>query len=205
MERQRITSCTYSENSRTGPIIYPKLCGADLSWFALYVQANHEKEVARQLELKSIDHLLPLMERWSKWRDRRKLIYTPLFPGYVFVHTILDNYMNVRILRTAGAVKILRSSDGPLPIPDLQMESLRTMLSFQATLEVHAYVREGDWVRVVRGPLAGHVGILQRHSHRKGRLVVNIDIIQKSASVELNLEDVEILPATPATRRAAFI
>lgn len=201
MERQHTTSCNSSESSRRGPVTYPKLCGADLAWFALYVQVNHEKEVARQMKLKSIDHFLPLMEHWSKRRDRRKRIHTPLFPGYVFVHTVLDNYTNVQILRTPGAVGILRNSEGPLPIPDFQMESLQTMLNVQTAPHVHTSRKEGDWVQVVRGPLAGCVGILQRQHSNKGRLVVSIDIIQRSVSVELDVEDTEPLPGAPAGQR----
>jgi transcription antitermination factor NusG len=174
-----------------GPIFYPKLTGAELSWFALYVQVNHEKEVLKRLQQKSFDCYLPLMECWSRRQDRRKKVQLPLFPGYIFVHTVLDNYTNVNILKTPGSVCVLRSSEGPLPIPDVQIESLKTMLGSTLPLTPHSYLKEGDWVRVVRGSLEGCVGILLRQNPRKGRLVVSIDIIQRSVSVELNVEDVE--------------
>ena len=44
---------------------------------------------------------------------------------------------------------------------------------------------------MVRGPLAGCMGILNRLDAKKGRLVVSVDIIKKSVSVELDTEDVE--------------
>lgn len=174
-------------------LIYPSLTGAAKSWFALYVQVNHEKEVSKRLQEKSIDNFLPLLECWSKRRDRRKKIHIPLFPGYLFVHTILDNYTNVNILKTPGALTILRNSEGPLPIPDHQVENLQTILESKKTLSLHQYLQQGDWVRVVRGHLAGCAGILVRQNPKKGRLVVSIDIIQKSVGVELDLEDVEPL------------
>jgi len=181
------------ESLPRGALIFPTLTGAAKSWFALYVQVNHEKEVSKRLQQKSIDSFLPLMECWSKRKDRRKKIHIPLFPGYVFVHTILDNYTNVNILKTPGALTILRNSEGPLPIPDYQVENLQTMLESEKTLSIHQYLQQGDWVRVVRGHLAGCVGILVRHNPKKGRLVVSIDIIQKSVGVELDMEDVEPL------------
>jgi transcription antitermination factor NusG len=52
-------------------------------------------------------------------------------------------------------------------------------------------LKEGDWVQVVRGPLAGCVGILNRLDAKKGRLIVSVDIIKKSVGVELDTEDVE--------------
>ena len=174
-----------------GPIIFPKLTGADPSWFALYVQVNHEKEVAKRLTQKSVQCYLPLMEGWSKRQDRRKRVHLPIFPGYVFFHTILDNYTNVQILKTAGTVSILRNSEGPLPIPSYQIENLQTMLSSSEPIGLHPYLKEGDWVMVVRGPLTGCSGILVRQNPKRGRLVVSLDIIQQSVSVELDMEDVE--------------
>ena len=178
-----------------GPIIYPALTGDEPSWFALYVQVNHEKEVARRLEQKSIEAFLPLMESWSRRQDRRKKIHTPLFPGYVFVHAVLDNYTNMHILKTPGALNILRNSEGALPIPNYQIENLQTMLGSRENLDLHPYLKDGDWVRVLRGPLGGCVGLLMRQNPKKGRLVVSIDLIQKSVSVELNVEDVEPISA----------
>jgi len=183
-----------SDSLHAGPILYTSLAGDERAWFALYVQVNHEKEVSKRLETKSIDCFLPLLKTWSKRKDRRKKIAVPLFPGYVFVHTVLDNYTNVDILKTPGAVALLRNSEGPLPIPDYQIENLQTMLQAERVLSPHAYLKEGDWVRVVRGPFAGCVGILLRQNPKKGRLVVSVDIIQRSVSVELDVEDVEALP-----------
>jgi transcription termination/antitermination protein NusG len=178
--------------------IYPTLAGLGIAWFAVYVQVNHEKEVIKRLQQKSIDCFLPLVEGWSKRRDRRLKIHTPLFPGYVFVHTLLDNHTNVNILKTPGALTILRNSEGPLPIPDYQIENVQTILHSPQTLSSHPYLKQGDWVRVIRGHLAGCAGILIRQNPKKGRLVVSVDLIQQSVSLELDVEDVEQLPGPPS-------
>ena len=180
--------------------VFPQLSGDQPAWFAAYVQVNHEKEVTLRLQQKSLDCFLPLHEKWSKRRDRRKKIQVPLFPGYVFVHTVLDNYINLDILKTPGVVWILRNSSGPLPIPDYQIDSLKIILNQPQITTVVAYLTEGDWVQVVRGPFAGCVGVLIRQDTRKGRLVVNIDIIRQSASVELDVEDVESIPPPALSR-----
>jgi transcription termination/antitermination protein NusG len=174
-----------------GPFFFPKLAGEEECWFALYVQVNHEKEVIKRLEQKSVDFFLPLIERWSKWKDRRKKLFMPMFPGYVFVRTILDNYTHVHILKTPGALSFISNSEGPLPVPPFQIENLQTMIQSRQPFVLNPYLREGDWVHVVRGPLAGCVGILLRQNPKKGRLIVSVDIICKSVSVELDIEDVE--------------
>jgi transcription antitermination factor NusG len=193
----RVYNISPSATTPSGPIIFPRLTGAQQSWFALYVQVNHEKEVRKRLDQKAIDCYLPLLECWSKRQDRRKRIHTPIFPGYVFVNTVLDNYTNVNILKTPGAVSILRNSEGPLPIPQYQIDNLKRMLGACAPLSIHPYLKEGDWVRVVRGPMTGCMGILIRQNPKKGRLVVSVDIIHKSVSVELDMEDVELTACPP--------
>ncbi|MGC9195678.1 MAG: transcription termination/antitermination protein NusG [Syntrophobacteraceae bacterium] len=160
-------------------------------WFALYVQVNHEKEVAKRLEQKEMCCFLPLMETWSKRRDRRKRIQLPMFPGYLFIHVLLDNSANLTIVKTPGALRLLQNSEGPLSIPSYQIENLRTLLLSEKPLELHSYLKVGCLVRVVRGPLTGCVGILKRSDPKRGRLVVGVDIIKQSVAVELDLEDVE--------------
>ncbi len=161
------------------------------SWYALYVQVNHEKEVIKRLEQKDVSCFLPLMEAWSKRRDRRKKIQLPMFPGYVFVNVILDSSANLTIVKTPGALSLLHNSEGPLSIPSYQIVNLKTLIVSAQSLQIHSYLKEGDWVRVMRGPLAGCVGILKRTDPKRGRLVVSVDIIKQSVSVELDLEDVE--------------
>lgn len=139
-----------------GPVFFPRLTGPQESWFALYVQVKHEKEVAKRLEMKSVTCFLPLVESWSKRQDRRKKIHLPLFPGYVFVHAVLDNYTSVNVLKTPGALTLIRNSEGPLPIPSFQIENLKTLLDSRLPLNPHSFLREGDWVRVIRGPLHRH-------------------------------------------------
>jgi transcription termination/antitermination protein NusG len=174
-----------------GPFWFPRLAGEKESWFALYVQVNHEREVATRLQQKDVGSFLPLMECWSKRKDRRKKVSVPVFPGYVFVRTILDNYTHVHILKTPGALTIIGNSEGPLPIPLFQIENLQTVLKSKSPLAVNSYLKEGNWVRVIRGPLAGCMGILLRQNPNKGRLIVNVDMICRSVSVELDVEDVE--------------
>ncbi len=171
----------------------------DKEWYAVYVQVNHERELLKRLEQKELGCFLPLMETWSKRRDRRKKIQLPMFPGYVFVNVVLDSSAHLTIVKTPGALSLLHNSEGPLSIPSYQIENLRTVINSIQPLEIHPYLRQGDWVQVVRGPLAGCIGILNRVDPQKGRLIVSVDIIKKSVSVELDLEDVEptLPPVTP--------
>ena len=52
-------------------------------------------------------------------------------------------------------------------------------------MDPHPYLRQGDWVEVIRGPLAGVQGILLRKGAR-ARLVIGVRLIQQAVSVELD-------------------
>src|SRR5438128_11922444 len=62
-----------------------------LRWHAIYTCSRHEKSVSRQLRAKQIDCFLPLYRSVRRWKDRRKELELPLFPGYWFVHVDDEN------------------------------------------------------------------------------------------------------------------
>jgi hypothetical protein len=72
-------------------------------WYAVYTVPRHEKSLARQLALRSIDHFLPLYCSRRKWNDGSKVtLELPLFPGYVFVR--VSRAARVRVLESPGAL-----------------------------------------------------------------------------------------------------
>jgi len=81
---------------------------ADLKkWYAIYTRSRHEEKVYTGLRNKDFEVFLPKAETWSRRKDRRKKILLPLFPGYVFVHSRIDNHIRHDILKTIGVVRIL--------------------------------------------------------------------------------------------------
>ncbi len=114
-----------------------------------------------------------------------------MLSGYVFVHMVLDGYVHVAIVKTPAVPCSIRNSEGPLPVPQHQIEGLLIMMNAAQALTVHSFLKEGEPVSVIRGPLQGCVGIPDRIDHKRGRLIVRLDILKKSVSVELNIEDRE--------------
>jgi transcriptional antiterminator NusG len=55
-----------------------------LSWYAVWTRSRAEKAVHDQLAAKGVEAFLPTVPRWSRWKDRRKKVDWPLFPGYCF-------------------------------------------------------------------------------------------------------------------------
>jgi transcription antitermination factor NusG len=159
-------------------------------WYAVCTRSNHEKCAAAQLDLRSIEHFLPLYESVRKWKDRRKRLEFPLFPGYLFVRIPLQE--RLRVLLTPGVVRLVGFDNRPAALPDEEIEALRTVLVQGARSEPHPYLRVGRRVRITRGALAGMEGVLVRKKGRV-RLVLSIDLIRQSAMIEVDSADVGVM------------
>jgi len=155
-------------------------------WFALQTRSRHEKIVRHELAVRNIEQFLPTVKRLSQWKDRKKEIEFPLFPGYCFARFSLDN--RFAVLQSPGVVHIVGALR-PEPIPDLEIESLRIVLNNGTRYELYPYLKEGCLVEVTKGPMQGVKGIFMRHA-RPYRLVLSINLIQRAVAVELDASSV---------------
>jgi transcription antitermination factor NusG len=157
-------------------------------WYAAYTCANHEKRVSKQLGVRRVEHFLPLYRSVRRWKDRRVTLDLPLFPGYVFVRLALRNRLQVQ--QVPGVAQLVGFDGRPAALPEHEIDALRTSLVSGVRAEPHPFLRVGQRVRVKNGPLAGMEGVLLR---RKGslRLVISIELIQRSVAVDADAADVE--------------
>jgi len=160
-------------------------------WYAVHVRSRHEFMVADRLALKEIETFLPQVERVRKWKDRKKLISFPLFPGYLFVHTTRESQNLLRVLKVAGVVRIICTLPGePDPIPEDQIQSLKKLVDNKGELDPYPYLNEGQRVRITSGPLHGVEGILVEKLD-KHILVLSVDVLRQGVALTINAGDVE--------------
>ncbi|HLZ92196.1 MAG TPA: UpxY family transcription antiterminator [Candidatus Acidoferrum sp.] len=163
---------------------------ADPHWYAAYTCANHEKQVAAQLEVRAVEHFLPVYSSVRRWKDRRVTLDLPLFPGYVFIRLALSERM--RVLEVPGVVRLVGFSGRPATLPDEEMEILRTGLGRRLGAEPHPFLTVGRRVRITGGPFAGLEGVLKRKKSAL-RVVVSLELIQRSVAVDVDLADVQAM------------
>ncbi len=164
------------------------------AWYVLHTKSRFENVVNDGLYKKSIDVFLPKITVASRRKDRKKTIRVPLFPGYVFVQSDLTAQHHLEIVKTVGAVKLVGNNQGPISVPDETIESLKIMVSSDQPVSTGYQFERGDRVMVINGPFAGVVGIFERYGGQ-GRIVVNIEALGQFAAVEVDIEQVERLPA----------
>jgi transcription antitermination factor NusG len=168
------------------------------SWHALYTRYQHERAVAHALSGKGFDIFLPQCRTVHRWKDRQKNILLPLFPNYVFIRGGLDRMLS--IVTTPGVHFLLTVGALPAEIPSQEIEAVRRLVESTLRVEPHPFLKCGDLVRIKSGPLEGIEGILVRKT-RGVRLVLSVEMLSKSAAVEVDVNVVERVSAAKTNRR----
>src|ERR1700737_5308293 len=100
-------------------------------WYGLHTRPRHEKIVAHRLEERGVTTLLPLVTEVHRWSDRKKTVQLPLFSCYVFVKVGVSNQDRLRVGRVDGVFRIVGNRGEGIPVPDEQIEAVRTLTTNQ--------------------------------------------------------------------------
>jgi transcriptional antiterminator NusG len=178
-----------SSRARAAGVQPPELAPeSPLKWFAIWTRSRHEQVVREQLEKKQVEAFLPTVTRWSRWKDRKKKIDWPLFPGYCFAR--FNPVDTLPVLKCTGVVSIVTFDGKPAAIPEYELDSLRVLVGSDLQYDACPMIREGGMVEVTHGPLKGVIGRLIRKDSERGRLVLSVDLIGQAVSVEVDMADV---------------
>jgi transcription antitermination factor NusG len=187
-EGEAVSSAVHNSNETSGN----SLLVEPTSWYAIHTYPRHEKRVATELSHKAVETFLPLVSKMRQWSDRRKLVELPLFPCYTFVRIAPTSEARVRVLSTSGVIGLVGAAKEGSPIPDSQIEDVRTLLSSKIPSDPYPFLKVGQRVRICGGSLDGLEGILVRRNGSR-RLVISIESIERSLSICIEGLDVEAI------------
>jgi len=161
-------------------------------WYALYTRSHCEQLVYEQLAAKGLHLFLPKMQVWSQRAGVRHRIAVPMFPGYLFLQSLVDSATYLEVRQARGLVRILGQGwDRLAVVPEEEIQAIYAVLRSRLPIQPHPYLREGQRVRVRRGLLSGVEGILVGGKANKGRVVLSVKLLQQSVAVEVDCSDVE--------------
>ena len=156
-------------------------------WRVLWTHSNCEQLVSDQLAAKGFDLFLPTVETWSRRGGVRRLSRVPLFRGYLFLRHAMDKASYLEVYKARGLVRVLGERWDRLDaVPDTEIEDIKRLVHSGLPIFPHPYLREGQRVRITRGPLADVEGMVVRVSPKKGLLVVSVNLLQRSIAVQLD-------------------
>jgi transcription antitermination factor NusG len=121
-----------------------------------------------------------------------KTITLPVFSNYVFCR--FAPATRAGVLKTPGVRSLVGFGGCPAPVPDAEIEAIRKAVGSGLPVEPWPFVRAGDRVRVLDGPLRGLDGLLVSGAN-KTRVVVSVELLQRSVAVEIDRAALQ--PLTP--------
>lgn len=158
------------------------------SWYALSTLPRNEKSVAKALENYGLEAFLPTYDAVRLWKNRqRTTVRLPLFVGYVFTRLRMEE--RFRAIAVAGAVRFVGTSKGPVPIPTIEIDFLRSRYCTQQ-FEPFQDLLIGQRVRIWRGVMEGVEGVLVRKNNDV-RFVLTIKLINQHIATVVDAADLE--------------
>ena len=179
---------SYAVEPPAGRANWPLKAGSP-QWFALAVKPRFDKSVAQALEMKGYETLLPLYKKHHKYGTRSRFSELPIFPGYVCCR--FDVQSRLPIVTTPGVIQVLGAGNMPVPLADVEVNSLKTALKAQQSVVPYPFVDTGQRVRITSGALAGVEGIVISLTQRL-RLVLSITLLQRSVLLEIDRDLVSV-------------
>ena len=186
---EAISAATNEEQQRRSIELRSSAVQPDLgsAWCVAYTYPRHEFRVSDQVGRLGLPSFLPTYESLRRWHDRRVKLTLPLFPGYVFVGCVGND--RSRLLQLPGVIDLVRFGGRIASLREDEVEAIRrTLVTHKA--QPCPFVVTGKRVRFRGGALDGLEGVVLR---RKGtaRVVVSIDSIQRSISIEASVADLQ--------------
>src|SRR5438105_206601 len=120
-------------------------------WFAVQTRPRHEKKVYTKLVNEGITSFLPVVKQVRRWSDRRMEVEFPLFSCYVFVRIVPLAGKRVSVLRTSGVISFVGIQGQGIPIPDSQIEDLRSLVTHNVPMDPYPFLKVGQKVRIRGG------------------------------------------------------
>ncbi|MBL4746290.1 MAG: UpxY family transcription antiterminator [Flavobacteriaceae bacterium] len=157
-------------------------------WYVLYVRSHHGKKVHESLQELSIESFFPQIKTLRNWSDRKKVIFKPLFPSYVFVkiNSTLDFH---KVLSIYGASAYLRFGKTYAKARDKEIDQIKLLLGDKdiTNIQMNSQLPKiGETKRIASGPLSGLECVILK-TRDVNKIIVRIDSLQQNISATIPL------------------
>ncbi len=153
-------------------------------WYAVRMLARSEGLAEHHLVRQGFEVFVPKILVTRRHARRLETVKAAFFPGYGFVRLDLLRHRWRSVNGTTGVANLVMGRDLPLAVPDGIVEALLARRNDDGVLEFECGFRPGDPVRLISGPFAGQLGILQSLD-AKGRVEMLLSLIAGTVRVKV--------------------
>ena len=169
-------------------------------WYVLFVKAGKERKIEHYLNKllnSSISTpFIPLQEILFKKAGIMKREVRFLFPGYVFIESVLSDQqfaqeINPIINRCSDIIGLLKYSETEISMKESEKNMLISLCDNEYCISSSIGVIEGDKIHITDGPLKGMESIVRKVNRHRREAVIEIEIMGDVRLVTVALEVVE--------------
>ena len=173
----------------------------EFKWFIVHVLSGFENRVLKTLKERIVNHnmteyfaeiMVPEESVVANVNGKKRTMKKKFFPGYVLIKMVMNDKTWHLVKDTDKITGFIGGTkDKPMPISDEEALAMTASLAegFKRTRSV-ANFSEGDSVKVIEGPFASFVGVVENISD-KGKVKVQVSIFGRPTPVELEFSQVE--------------
>ena len=155
------------------------------NWYVIQTRPRWEKKIASFLNNKGIEHYCPLNKVRKQWSDRKKIVFEPLFKGYIFVRLEEDEKWS--ILDIDGVLNFIYWLGKPAIVRQNEIENIQKYLCEFEEVEISEIkLEKGQEVVIKQGVLMNYKGIVMEI--RNNRAWVRIQSMGLVLSAEFKKE-----------------
>lgn len=159
-------------------------------WYVALAQPRNEELALVNLRRQGFEAFYP--QRWETRRYRRGFDtrLRPVFPRYLFVSIDCMHQRWRSVNGTYGVSTLLVVGDRPSPVPHGVVETLRLSVDADGALQFERGLSPGDHIRLIRGPFANQLGVLERLDEN-GRVRLLLDVLGGRVHLSVPREQIE--------------
>jgi transcriptional antiterminator RfaH len=162
------------------------------AWYVISTKPRREQFAQEQLGRRDVQTFLPRI--LEPGRVGIKPVVAALFPSYLFVRIDLEQqYFDV--VWTPGVRKFVGFETLPCPVDDAVVDFLCARVGHEGILKPVSNFKQGDVVRIKRGPFEGLVGIIENPGCGQGRVRVLMELLRRQTRVDVPQQIIERVSA----------
>lgn len=160
------------------------------NWYVLFVLVAKSDKLCSLLNKKGINAFIPQIEYYR--RDIKGNALKPLFPGYIFVKSEMDqsdfdNFLYKLGEQKDGLIKQLKE-DGVSALRDEEIEMFNKLLNTEGILEMSQAFIEDKRAKVIEGPLIYYQNHIVKVDKHNKLAYLDIEFMNRQILVGLNIK-----------------
>jgi len=171
-----------------------------LKWYAIQTYAGSERSVKEAIKNLAIQYgiedklgevVVPTEDVIEIKNGKKKISERSLYSGYVFAQIDLDTFFWQKIQSLPRVSRFIGESKKPTPLSDKDIALILEKAKKKGEPRPKVSFDEGENVRIIEGPFANFIGVVEEYDMEHGKLKLNVSIFGRSTPVEILYSQVE--------------